>query len=103
MGYPSPGAWGSQQQISAQRRIPFLQAPRALLSASPVPWFHHFSLVSPEEAPKEGWPGPIQQQHGGGVRQAVLEGLEPMTHSPHKMPNSVSKQKITYISGDDYK
>ena len=46
-------------------------------------------------------PEPIQQQHWVGVREAILEGLEPMTHSPHKMLNSTEKRNwsikmITY-------
>lgn len=36
------------------------------------------------------------------MREAALEGLEPVTHSPHKMLNSINK-KLYALSGDKYK
>lgn len=39
-------------------------------------------------------PGPIQQQHGVGVREAVLEGLEPVAQSPLTMLSSALDAKM---------
>lgn len=68
--------------------------PNALLTACLVPCLHHFSLVSPEEALKEGRSGPIQQQYWVAVREAVLKGLELVT--PSKLLNSALDMKLPH-------